>query len=59
VRNAPQLVRVADRIAHATAHFPADQDHTNVEENNRSAAIAGVRKHIRTSATDSDLLLDY
>ena len=37
---------LADRIPHATAHFPADQDHTNVEENNRSAAIAWVRNHM-------------
>lgn len=37
---------IADRIPHATAHFPADQDHANVEENNRSAAIAWVRKHM-------------
>jgi hypothetical protein len=31
---------------HATAHFPADEDHTNIEENNRSAAIAWVRDHM-------------
>jgi pimeloyl-ACP methyl ester carboxylesterase len=37
---------LARHIPHATAHFPADQDHTNVEENNRSAAIAWVRSHI-------------
>ena len=37
---------LAGRIPHATAHFPADQDHTNVEENNRSAAIAWVRSHM-------------
>ena len=37
---------LAGHIPHATAHFPADQDHTNVEENNRSAAIAWVRSHI-------------
>lgn len=37
---------LADHIPHATAHFPAGQDHTNVEENNRSAAIAWVRSHI-------------
>jgi pimeloyl-ACP methyl ester carboxylesterase len=37
---------LAGRIPHATAHFPADQDHTNVEENNRGAAIAWVRRHI-------------
>ena len=37
---------LAAHIPHATAHFPADQDHTNIEENNRSAAIAWVRSHI-------------
>jgi pimeloyl-ACP methyl ester carboxylesterase len=37
---------LADHIPNATAHFPADQDHTNVEENNRSAAIAWVRTHM-------------
>ena len=37
---------LAARIPHATAHFPADQDHTNIEENNRSAAIAWVLTHM-------------
>jgi len=37
---------LAGHIPHATAHFPADQDHTNVEENNRAAAIRWVRDHI-------------
>ncbi len=37
---------LADHIPHATAHFPAGQDHTNVEENNRRAAIAWVRSHM-------------
>lgn len=37
---------LAGHIPHVTAHFPADQDHTNVEENNRSAAIAWVRSHL-------------
>ena len=37
---------LAGRIPHATAHFPADQDHTNVEEDNRGAAIAWVRSHM-------------
>ena len=31
---------LADRIPNVTAHFPAGQDHTNVEENNRTAAFA-------------------
>jgi len=37
---------LAERIPHATAHFPAGEDHTQLEENNRSAAIAWVRSHI-------------
>ncbi len=37
---------LADHIPHVTAHFPGDQDHTNVEENNRGAAIAWVRSHM-------------
>jgi pimeloyl-ACP methyl ester carboxylesterase len=31
---------LADRIPNVTTHFPADQDHTNVEDNNRPAAFA-------------------
>jgi pimeloyl-ACP methyl ester carboxylesterase len=31
---------LADRIPNVTTHFPADEDHTNVEENNRAAAFA-------------------
>jgi pimeloyl-ACP methyl ester carboxylesterase len=31
---------LAELIPHATAHFPGGQDHTNVEEDNRSAAFA-------------------
>jgi pimeloyl-ACP methyl ester carboxylesterase len=37
---------LAARIPNATAHFPADEDHTNVEENNRGAAISWVLAHI-------------
>jgi pimeloyl-ACP methyl ester carboxylesterase len=37
---------LAGHIPHAIAHFPADQDHTNIEENNRGAAIAWVRSHM-------------
>jgi len=37
---------LAAKIPHATAHFPPDQDHTNIEENNRSATIAWTRCHI-------------
>ncbi|MGH3400131.1 MAG: hypothetical protein ACRDPO_36165 [Streptosporangiaceae bacterium] len=42
----PRPRRLAAHIPHATAHFPADQDHTNIKENNRSAAIAWVRSHM-------------
>jgi hypothetical protein len=31
---------LADRIPNVTTHFPADQDHTNVEDNNQAAAFA-------------------
>jgi pimeloyl-ACP methyl ester carboxylesterase len=31
---------LAQQIPHVTAHFPSDQDHTNVEEDNRSTALA-------------------
>ncbi len=31
---------LADRIPNVTTHFPPDEDHTNIEENNRSAAFA-------------------
>jgi pimeloyl-ACP methyl ester carboxylesterase len=31
---------LADRIPEVITHFPADEDHTNIEENNRAAAIA-------------------
>jgi pimeloyl-ACP methyl ester carboxylesterase len=37
---------LAARIPHVTAHFPAGQDHTNVEENNRAAAFRWTREHI-------------
>lgn len=37
---------LADHIPHVTAHFPAGEDHTNVEENNRGAAIAWVLAHM-------------
>jgi pimeloyl-ACP methyl ester carboxylesterase len=38
---------LAERIPHVTAHFPADEDHTNVEENNRAAGYAWIRAHVR------------
>jgi len=31
---------LADRIPNVTTHFPADQDHTNIEDNNQAAALA-------------------
>lgn len=37
---------LAGRIPNATAHFPPTEDHTNVEENNRQAAITWVLDHI-------------
>ena len=36
---------LADRIPHVTTHFPADEDHTNIEENNRTVAYAWLREH--------------
>jgi pimeloyl-ACP methyl ester carboxylesterase len=37
---------LAGKIPGVTAHFPADDDHTNVERNNRSAAYAWIRERI-------------
>jgi pimeloyl-ACP methyl ester carboxylesterase len=37
---------LADRIPNVTTHFLPDEDHTNVEENNRSAAFAWLTAHI-------------
>lgn len=37
---------LAGRIPHVTAHFPGDEDHTNIEENNRGAAYAWLRTQI-------------
>lgn len=36
---------LADRIPNVTTHFPADEDHTNIEENNRAAAFAWLAAH--------------
>jgi pimeloyl-ACP methyl ester carboxylesterase len=36
---------LAERIPGVTAHYPAAEDHSNVEENNRAAAIDWVRSH--------------
>jgi pimeloyl-ACP methyl ester carboxylesterase len=37
---------LADRIPNVTTHFPPDEDHTNIEENNRSAAFAWLTAHL-------------
>jgi pimeloyl-ACP methyl ester carboxylesterase len=37
---------LADRIPDVTTHFPADQDHSNVEEDNRAAAFAWLTAHV-------------
>ena len=36
----------AEHVPHVTAHFPADEDHTNVEENNRGSAFAWLKAHL-------------
>ena len=36
---------LAARIPNVTTHFPADEDHTNIEENNRAAAFAWLTAH--------------
>jgi pimeloyl-ACP methyl ester carboxylesterase len=49
-------------LAARIPHFPADQDHTDIEENNRSAAIAWVRGHMEHNARQqqvTDQLLEY
>ena len=38
---------LAERIPHVTAHFPEDEDHTNIEENNRNAAYAWIRAQVQ------------
>jgi pimeloyl-ACP methyl ester carboxylesterase len=37
---------VAERLPQVTSHFPADEDHTNVEENNRAAGYAWIRAQV-------------
>jgi len=37
---------LAGRIPKVTTNFPADEDHTNIEENNRAAAFAWLAAHI-------------
>jgi pimeloyl-ACP methyl ester carboxylesterase len=37
---------LADRIPDVATHFPADEDHTNIEQNNRAAAFAWLTAHI-------------
>lgn len=34
---------LADRIPNAITHFPQDEDHSNVEENNRATALAWLK----------------
>jgi pimeloyl-ACP methyl ester carboxylesterase len=41
---------LADHIPHVTARFPEDEDHTNIEENNRSASYRWIRDQIRKPA---------
>ena len=38
---------LAGRIPQVTAHFPEDEDHTNIKENNRSAAYAWIRAQVQ------------
>ncbi len=38
---------LAARIPHVAAHFPADDDHTNVEERNRGGAYTWIRSHVQ------------
>ena len=38
---------LADRIPHVTTHFPADEDHPNIEENNRAAAYAWLKDQLQ------------
>jgi len=38
-------MNLADHIPGVTVHFPAGEDHTNIEENNGGAAIAWVLSH--------------
>jgi pimeloyl-ACP methyl ester carboxylesterase len=37
---------LAEQIPNVAAHFPEDEDHTNIEENNRSTAYAWIRRQI-------------
>ncbi len=41
---------LAERIPRVTTHFPADEDHTNIEENNRSAAYAWLQAYAHARA---------
>jgi len=38
---------LAQQIPHITAHFPEDEDHTNIEENNRTAAYTWILRQIQ------------
>ncbi len=33
-------------MPHVTTHFPADEDHTNIEDNNRAAAYSWLKDHL-------------
>lgn len=37
---------LADRIPNITTHFPPEEDHTNIEENNRAAAYAWLKAYV-------------
>jgi len=40
---------LADRIPNVVTHFPPDDDHSNVEENNRAAAFAWLKASVDQS----------
>ena len=39
---------LTERIPHITAHFTEDEDHTNIEVNNRADAYAWIRSQVRS-----------
>ena len=41
---------LAEQIPGVAAHFPANDDHTSIEENNRSAAYTWIRRTVRHQA---------
>jgi hypothetical protein len=38
---------LADRIPNITTHFPPEEDHTNIEENNRAVAYGWLKDRIQ------------